>query len=134
MTQRQRLADTAGGYLGVPFRLHGRDPRIGLDCVGLVAVCLEEVGARPLVPTGYALRNRSIESWLNCADRSSLAPATGAAEAGDILLLRPGPHQHHLAIDPCDGSIIHAHAGLRRVVRQPFNRSTRVLARWQLID
>ncbi len=31
------LAAAALNLIGTPFRLHGRDPATGLDCVGLVA-------------------------------------------------------------------------------------------------
>ena len=132
MTQGQRLADAASGYAGVPFRLHGRDPGIGLDCVGLVAASLKAVGARPNIPTGYALRNRSIDPWLPCADHSSLRSVSGAIKVGDVLLLQTGPRQHHLAITLDASAIIHAHAGLRRVVCQPLDRSLRVQAHWRL--
>lgn len=132
MTREQQLAEAASGCLGIPFRLHGRDPRIGLDCVGLVAVSLVAVGAQPSIPTGYALRNRSIDPWLICADHCSLAPASGTPQAGDILLFHTGPCQQHLAIAWNASTIIHAHAGLRRVVRQPLDRSFRIQAHWRL--
>ena len=47
------LAEAALGLLGVPFRLHGRDPATGLDCVGLVAEALRRAGRRPDASPGH---------------------------------------------------------------------------------
>jgi hypothetical protein len=33
MTVCDDLANAAAGFLGVRFRLHGRDPATGLDCI-----------------------------------------------------------------------------------------------------
>ena len=38
------LAHAAEGFVGASFRLHGRDPIIGLDCVGLVLLAMAEIG------------------------------------------------------------------------------------------
>ena len=113
------IAARAEALVGVPFRLHGRDPSTGLDCVGVVAVALSD-GKRPIVaPTGYALRNRSIADRLDCAARAGLIDVDGSVAPGDILLVRPGPGQHHLLVAAADNRFIHAHAGLRRVVSLP---------------
>jgi hypothetical protein len=118
--------------VGCPFRLHGRDPASGVDCVGLIAAALSAVGARPLAPSGYALRNLGVDQWLPFAAQSGLAPASGEACAGDILLIGLGFAQHHLVIIVDAHSVVHAHAGLRRVVRQPRDPAWRVVAHWRL--
>ena len=41
------LALAAESYVGASFRLHGRDPITGFDCLGLVLVALAEIG-RPV--------------------------------------------------------------------------------------
>ena len=38
------LARAAAGCLGVRFRLHGRDPATGLDCLGLLGAALVATG------------------------------------------------------------------------------------------
>ncbi|MCI0688926.1 MAG: NlpC/P60 family protein, partial [Sporichthyaceae bacterium] len=38
------LADAAVKYLGIPYRFGGTDPGTGLDCSGLVYVCLKDIG------------------------------------------------------------------------------------------
>ncbi len=126
------VAAAALALVGRPFRLHGRDPATGLDCVGLVFAVLGSVGARPVAPTGYGLRNLDIAHWLPLAARSGLTPAQGPVSAGDIILVSLAHCQHHLVIAADPGTIVHAHAGLRRVVRQPLDAGWRICARWQL--
>lgn len=126
------LADTAIALLGSPFRLHGRDQATGLDCVGLVIVTLSSTGAHPLIPKGYGLRNVDIEHWLPMATASGLVTAGGPVREGDILLVALGHCQHHLVIAVDEQTVIHAHAGLRRVVRQPLDPDWRIRAHWRL--
>lgn len=125
------LAAAALELVGRPFRLHGRDPATGLDCVGVVSAALTAIGTQPAAPTGYSLRNLSIAQWLPAARASGLVPARGAIEAGDILVIALPGCQHHLVIAADAASVIHAHAGLRRVVRQPLDATWRVEARWR---
>lgn len=127
-----RLARAASRLIGTPFRLHGRDPRHGIDCVGLVVWCLREIGENPSVPVGYRLRNSDIATWLPCAESSNLASIVGPIDVGDIILVRTGPGQDHLVIAEGPNVAIHAHAGLRRVVRQPMQFGCDARAHWRL--
>lgn len=111
------LAIAASQFIGTPFRLHGRDPRRGLDCVGLLVVSMRAIGAEVSDPSGYGLRNRSIDSHLEKFRLSSFVSASGEMESGDILVVRPGPGQHHILICHGRSGFVHAHAGLGRVVR-----------------
>ena len=134
MDDGERLAAAAQALVGVPFQLYGRDPAVGLDCVGLVAASLRAIGRQPLVPANYRLRNSTIAPLLGTARRSSLFEMSGAIEPGDVLLIAPGPAQHHLMICVQEESVVHAHYGLRRVVRQPFSGQPRLLKHWRLIE
>lgn len=116
--QGDKLALAAGQLVGTPFKLHGRDPAIGVDCVGLVHLCLVAVGCEPREVRGYGLKNRSISSWVDHAEGSGLSNACGTVLPGDVILIFSGPLQYHLVIADHSGSFVHAHAGLRRVVRQ----------------
>ncbi|MBA4048267.1 MAG: hypothetical protein C0476_06975 [Sphingomonas sp.] len=115
----------ARAAIGARFRLHGRDPATGLDCVGLVALALGE----DAVPSGYAMRGGDPARIAALIDACGLARAQDA-QAGDLLLCASGPGQLHLAIDSGTG-VIHADAVLRRVVERPGPVPWRVLGRWR---
>lgn len=127
----EALAHAALQLEGSPFRLHGRDPETGLDCVGLVSAAMAATGGQPVPPAGYALRNLAIEQWLPLAERSGLTPSPGPIRAGEVLLITLPHCQHHLVIAVDGGSVIHAHAGLRRVVRQPLEPTWQIRAKWR---
>lgn len=122
------FAGRAEGLLGAPFRLGGRDPATGVDCVGLVAWALGEVAA----PRGYGLRAASIERHLNFAARAGFAPAGDGIRRGDLILVTPGPAQHHLLVALGDERFVHAHASLRRVVLHAGPLPWPERARWRL--
>jgi cell wall-associated NlpC family hydrolase len=131
-TEPEAFACAAESLIGTHFRLHGRDPASGLDCIGLVFASLVAMGRTPAAPQGYALRNLSITRWLGHARLSGLEPADGPVRRGDVLLVQPSPVQHHLLIACGPAEVVHAHAGLRRVVRQPIAPGTIIAAHWRL--
>lgn len=107
------MVTRARALVGTRFRLHGRDPAHGLDCVGLAAAAFALAG----VPSGYPLRGgepgrvaAAIGRWL----RRSAAPRM----AGDLLLMETGPGQLHLGVWTGDG-LVHADLGLGHVVERP---------------
>jgi hypothetical protein len=128
----EALAQAAQSLVGCPFRLHGRDPATGLDCVGLVAAALAATGMKAVTPVGYGLRNTDIKQWLPLAQRAGLQLSRGPLAAGEVLLLTLAHCQHHLVIATDRRSVVHAHAGLRRVVRQPLDTTWQVEAKWRL--
>lgn len=128
----KRFVEAATTFLGCRFQLHGRDPQKGLDCVGLIHVSLLAIGQTPHLPVGYKLRNVDPSHWFEAAKNSGLVAIQSAIRSGDVILQQPGPSQHHLAIVETDQTIIHAHAGLRRVVRQELDRSAQILSQWRL--
>lgn len=126
------LAKAAEDLIGAPFRLYGRDPRTGLDCVGLCLAALAAIGRPVSIPACYGMRNRGISHLLVFADQASLAEAAGPATAGDIILTSPGAAQFHLAIAAGPNRFIHAHAGLRRVVATPGHLHGPLLQHWRI--
>lgn len=132
MNAADQFASAAEAYIGVPFRLYGREPTTGLDCVGLVAASLSAIGRRVTAPHGYRLRNSSLSSWLGIAELCDLRQVDGDAIRGDVLLTAPGPAQNHLLIVSDPSHVVHAHAGLRRVVRQPIAKPLSPEAHWRL--
>ncbi|MBX7494453.1 C40 family peptidase [Qipengyuania sp. 6B39] len=126
------LADAAETLVGTPFRLHGRSPVHGVDCVGLVACALTLCGREPRPPSGYQLRNCDIAAHLDFAHRNGFEPVAGRTVRGDLLLVTPGPAQHHLLVSLGTSDFIHAHAGLRRVVRTIGTPQWPILNHWRL--
>lgn len=128
----QRLARAAARLVGVPFRLHGRDPATGLDCIGLLEAALRAMGRDVTFPTGYPLRLSRLEGWLPDAAACGFTTAKTPAKPGDVVMIEPGPAQFHLAIGAFDGGWIHAHAGLRRVVHEPNLPAGAIVHHWRL--
>lgn len=101
--------------LGAPFRVQGRDPSIGLDCVGLLVYVARTFNLSHQDKVSYSLSadmsrlpmelEQSSLRRLGCEDRRS----------GDVLLFQLRPGHWHVGIASPVG-MIHAHLGLRRVV------------------
>ena len=114
----------ARAVVGVRFRLHGRLPERGLDCVGLAALVLGRAA-----PEGYGLRSGDegqAADWLRAAGLRRV----DLAREGDLALVRPGPLQLHLMI-VVPGGHVHAHAGVGRVVEMPGPSPWPVLGYWR---
>jgi hypothetical protein len=133
----ERIWAAALALIGTRFRLHGRDVASGLDCVGLAALAVERAGLTPgPVPDRYDLRGTSepaLREWLAAAQ---LEPVMTWA-TGDLLLDAPGAGQWHVMIGgrgEAGGrdAVIHAHAGLRRVVMMPGPPSGTLVGCWRV--
>lgn len=117
--------------VGVRFRLQGCDPATGLDCVGLVWAAYAAAGVRLARPHGYPLRGWArgrVETGLVAA---GFSPVEGDMRVGDVALIAFAAGQFHLGlIGPA--SLVHAHAGLRRVVETPLDEVVLGAALWRL--
>ncbi len=129
--ERMKLARAAESYVGAAFRLHGRDPVTGFDCVGLVLAAMAAIGRPVRLPLRYGLRNSDTQRFLRLATMAGFAETAAPFEPGDVLVLKPGPGQLHLAV-VVPGGVVHAHAGLRRVVHAPFPLCWPVAGQWRL--
>lgn len=127
------LAAAAEALVGAPFRLHGRDPARGLDCIGVFAAAMAASGRPVAVPNGYALRLRDLSAFEPLAAQFGFSRATGPARPGDVLMFAVGPVQFHLGIAPRGGGLVHAHAGLRRVVLGTPGADWQPAGHWRLI-
>ena len=108
--------ERARALVGVPFRAQGRNPAIGVDCVGLTLHAFN----LPMQHTriNYRLRGKhaveideGFRPYFEEVSCSSICP-------GDVLLLEVARDQLHLAI-ACGQSFVHADAGIRYVVETP---------------
>lgn len=132
MSTGDRLAAAAEALLDAPFRLHGRDPETGIDCIGLVLLALQGSG-RPVPPLPrYTIRSSEPFDVAGVLGRCGFAPAQDATVPGDLLVVRPGPGQVHFLLVSRPGEAVHAHAALGRVVATPFPLPWPVLGHWRL--
>jgi len=128
------LAAAAATLIGVPFRLHGRDPATGLDCVGLVAEALRLIGGAPLSPAGYRLRATAVSAFLPFANANGFVAvdtATMSPDCGDVVLVMVNPVQPHLLVR-AERGFIHAHAGIGHVTFMPGTLPWPVARAWRV--
>ena len=112
--------------VGALFRLHGRDPATGLDCVGVAALVF---GVRD-VPRGYSVRTADGAGVAALIDAAGLTRVRREPVAGDLVLLKSGPSQCHLVV-MTDAGFVHADAGIGRVVETPGPPPWPVIAVWE---
>jgi len=104
----------ARGLVGCRYRAQGRDPQLGLDCVGVVC-CAFGIPVGDVV-RDYRLRSADVRAAVKSIERHFISIDEGAA--GDLLLMSPARDHLHLAV-LTDRGFIHADAGVRRVVETP---------------
>ena len=131
----RELAQAAERLLGVPFRLHGRDPATGIDCIGLLGCSFAACGINAALPSGYSLRTGRWDGLEMFADQLGFAECKGPFQPGDIGLFQPSPAQLHFAISSLSTpGFVEAHAGLRRVVISPEPSPYPLLRQWRFLD
>jgi cell wall-associated NlpC family hydrolase len=124
----EAIAARARALVGERFRFQGRSGGEGLDCVGLAAAALGLGEVR----RDYALRGMELARLDEALEGYSLNRVrSGGAEAGDLMVFRPGPAQLHLAV--CTGeAFVHADMGLGRVVERPLPPPWPLIALWRV--
>lgn len=128
----EQLAAAAASLAGAPFRLHGRDPATGLDCIGVLAIALAAAGRRGRLPNDYTLRNRILPDTSQIAKLCGFIPVLDRIETGDVVICHVGPCQFHFAIALGGNRFVHAHAGLARVVITPGPLPWPIIQHWRL--
>ncbi|MET1755024.1 hypothetical protein ABVV53_06060 [Novosphingobium sp. RD2P27] len=126
------LAAAAEALVGVPFRLHGRDPNCGVDCLGVLAAALARIGRSASLPASHTLRRRGEVDAEAVARDAGLVRAAGVLARGDMLLVRCSATQLHLLIAVNASRFVHAHAGLGRVVIGARDPGWPVVGHWRL--
>lgn len=125
------LAEAAEALEGVPFRLHGRNPATGLDCIGVLASALRATGRSAPLPCDYSARTSAVPSLAEVARACGFDTASGEPLPGDVVLVRIGPCQFHLLIASRGSLFVHAHAGLGRVVKSPLPDDWKIAGHWR---
>ena len=123
------IVAAAQACVGTRFRAQGRVPGDALDCVGVVLVAARAAGANFVVPP-YRLGSDA-EARLDAAFAAQGCLGVTTAEPGDILVIAPAAHRRHLGI-VVPGGLVHAHAGLGRVVEGPLDADWAIVAGWRL--
>lgn len=119
MITRNDVVSAARSYLGVKFRLHGRD-RTGLDCVGLLYRVLSDLGMKIPDDTDYD-RHPNVEKLQRTLDAYSVRAMSSIPCNGQVLKIRQFIFPMHvaiLAVDQGRATIIHANVKRQKVVEQ----------------
>lgn len=127
------IAQCAATLIGVPFRLQGRDPASGLDCVGVARHAVGAVAQPGLADFRYTMRGPGRATCLAWAAASGLHRLSDAdrLQPGDIICVAPGPGQHHLMVAVRHG-FIHAHYRVGSTVFWPHHHGWPLVAHWRL--
>lgn len=128
--QGDDFAARARALVGVRFRPQGRDPELGLDCIGVAAlsagVSLERVR------TNYVMRGQHLAEIEHRLCDLGFQPVAGnRAEPGDMVVAEAGPAQLHVAVLTV-GGFVHADAGLGKVVERPLPLPWPILSLWRM--
>ncbi|MBA2334702.1 MAG: peptidoglycan endopeptidase [Blastocatellia bacterium] len=119
--------DRARSLIGTRFRAQGRDPQLGLDCLGLamIAHCID--GAK--IRRDYRLSgDHRRELMAGLASGFRRVPPS-QQRAGDLMLIRVATDQYHLAVRTPAGFV---HADARRgVVETPGPPAWSVVATYR---
>lgn len=120
----EKFACAAQSCVGAPFRLQGRDPSIGLDCVGLIAWCAR----------ACALPVDHLPTYTLTSEASELVPHLVAAgfdlrdaawpQVGDVMIFDMNNRRNHVAVCTNLG-MVHADMRFRRVVEHHIDEAWR---------
>ena len=117
--------DRARRLIGVPYRPYGRDPRTGLDCLGLALACFDVGEDRRNGGDGRFVDERAMARSLSQHFIEVSEPQTG-----DLVVMRRG-RRWHFAISDAE-TLIHADARARRVIRRRGDPPWPVVSRWRM--
>lgn len=121
-----RLDEAARGLLGVPFRHQGRNPAIGIDCIGLIVVAGLRAGlAFPAFDSTAYSEDPALgllEAHLSAALGTPVAK--DSLQAGDIVSIDYKGETRHVGIvaeHPHGLSLIHTNMAVGEVTEARIN-------------
>lgn len=109
-----RFVAAARSCVGTAFHHQGRRKAVGLDCIGVVVVALQELGFQVRDQLDYSQRpdGKSLVAALEAHG----ARLVDQIQAGDVLLFRYDHQPQHVAVASSVQSLIHAFAPAGQVV------------------
>lgn len=120
----------ARALIGVRFRPQGRDPELGLDCIGVAMMAMDMPKSR--IRNDYIVPSSMTADEMNSdiAAFGFIRISPAAAGPGDMLLVRPGATALHLVI-LTDTGYVHADMRRRRTVEVPGPVPWPTLSAWR---
>ena len=124
-----RLDIAARAYLGTPFRHQGRNPALGIDCVGLLVCAANDCGhSTEADATDYG--RDPVNGVLQARLLAAFGPAlpSAAMQPGDVAAIAFAGAVRHVGVigEHTDGlSLIHTNSAVGRVTEAQID------ARWQ---
>lgn len=119
---REQIVAAARTYLGVPFKLRGRD-RMGIDCIGLLRAVGVDCGYDFPDFTDYG-RGPEVQKLNYYVETYSDPAPRGVYKIGQVLKLRQSVFPMHLGIIATDQygrlTVINANVRERKVIDQPI--------------
>ena len=105
--------------LGTPWHHAARTPGVGLDCVGLVIVSLQNLGVPLDDMVNYGLSdefiylNETLDTWADCIVTRSTFVSGEELRPGDLIIFRGTlfagrPVLHHMGVLVEDTRMVHA--------------------------
>ena len=128
------IVAAARGCVGTRFRPLGRCSGLALDCVGVALVAARAAGVDDLTTPAYPMsgdnedRVETVLQACGCRPLGSEPP-----QPGDLIVVAPAPGRRHLAV-VTDTGLVHAHAGLSRVVEAAADPGWVPVSAWRLPD
>lgn len=122
MIRRDEVVKAARTYLGVKFRMYGRD-RSGVDCVGLLYCVMHDLGSKVEDFTNYT-RGPEVDKLNNALDSYSYHVPNNPPRTGQVLKLRQFVFPMHtgiLVIENGNKSVINANIKKGKVVEDSWN-------------
>jgi cell wall-associated NlpC family hydrolase len=122
--RKDQFLAAAHNCVGARFRLQGRDPAYGLDCVGLISYCAKLAGLPVADRLDYDVTTDPTILSAHLIQSGFRKKTEGMLEPGDVVLLSFFGTPNHAAISSTSG-IIHADMRLRKVVHHRLAPSWR---------
>lgn len=118
---REQIVTEARSLLGVPFLHQGRNPQLGLDCVGLCVEIARRVDYPEIIDLEAYKRTPSASDLLELLRANLDEIDLSEVGIGDVYLMKMGGAKpRHVAIKTSEKEMVHALSSLsiKRVIEQ----------------